>query len=114
MRIHKLLLAGCALVALAACGEDEPAAQIEAGGCVSVDEDDSINPVACDEEAADRMLVVQIAEGYPCPDGLKSLSYVQTLDGREVGLPQRWCTADAGAQLTPKQQEYLDQAKSAG
>jgi len=113
MRIQKLLLAGCALVALGACGEDESDAQMEAGGCVSVD-GDSINPVACDEEGADKLLVVQIAEGYPCPDGLTSLSYVQTLDGREIGVPQRWCTADAGAQLTPKQQEYLDEASSGG
>ena len=114
MRIQKLLLAGCAVVALTACGEDEPDPQIEAGGCVSVSDDDSINAVACDDEAADKMLVVQIAEGYPCPDGLTSLSYVQTLDGREIGVPQRWCTADAGAELTPKQQEYLDQATSGG
>jgi hypothetical protein len=34
------------------------------------------------------------------------------LDGREIGVPQRWRTADAGAELTPKQQEYLDEASS--
>jgi hypothetical protein len=112
MRIQKLLLAVCALAALGACGEDDPI-PTGAGGCLSVD-GDAIEPVRCEEDGADKLLVVQIAEGYPCPDGLVSLTYVQTLDGREIGVPQRWCTADAGAELTPKQQEYLDEASSGG
>jgi hypothetical protein len=114
MRTARLLLACTALLAVAACGEDEPDPQIEAGGCVSVAADDSIEPVACDAEDAAHRLIVQIAEGYPCPADLTSLSYVQTLDGKEIGVPQRWCVADAGAELTSEQQEYLDQAQSAG
>jgi hypothetical protein len=113
MRIVRLLLTCAALLVLGACGEDEPDPQIEAGGCVSTD-GDSIVPVLCTSDEADSRLIVQIAEGYPCPDGLTSLTYAQTLDGRDVGLPQRWCVAEPGAELTREQQEYLDGEKAKG
>jgi hypothetical protein len=107
MRGPSCLLALALLLSVAACGEDAPEPSIEAGGCVSVD-GERIAAVDCAADDADSLLVVRISEGYPCPDGLTSLTYVQTLDGREVGLPQRWCVAEAGADLTAEQQEYLD------
>ena len=113
MRCRSFVVAAWALVGLTACGADEPSPTIEAGGCVSTDRD-SIVPVDCESGDADSRLIVQIAEGYPCPDGLTSLTYVQTLDGRDVGLPQRWCVAESGAELTAEQQEYLDQEKADG
>jgi hypothetical protein len=98
----------CALLlCVAACGEDAPRPSIEAGGCVSAD-GESIVAVDCESDDADSLLVVRISEGHPCPAGLTSLTYVQTLDGRQVGIPHRWCVAEAGAELTAEQQEYLD------
>jgi hypothetical protein len=107
-----VLAAGCAVLMVGACGgdDDDDDAQIEVGGCIVEDGDGNIEPVSCDSEEAEAVLVYDIAPEaqYSCDDGLKKLVYGQVLNDSPTGVQNAYCVGTPG-ELTNAQQERLDE-----